>query len=75
MLLYVVLVDYLFYVKYEFIYFKFLDGFRILKSCDGLVRFGFYVFVDINKIGCLCICIVNLLFVGVIFVILFGVII
>eukprot|EP00105_Crassostrea_gigas_P043693 XP_019927841.1 PREDICTED: uncharacterized protein LOC105340446 [Crassostrea gigas] len=49
------------------------NGFRILKSCDGSVRSGSYVFVDINKIGRPCTCTVNSLFVGVILVTSFGV--
>lgn len=64
MLLHVVFFDYLFYVKYEFIYLKFLDDFRTVSSCDGSSRSGSNVFVDMNKIGRRCTCTVHSLFVG-----------
>lgn len=35
-----------------------------MRSCDGSVRSGSYVFVDMNKIGRSCTCTVNSLFVG-----------
>lgn len=72
-ILHVVLVDYLFNVKYESIFLKFPDNFRTVSSCDGSVRSGSYVFVDINKIGRPCTCTVNSLFVGVILVTSLGV--
>lgn len=53
--------------------FIFLVVIRLINSCDGLVKLGFFVFVDMKKIGCLCICIVNVLFVGDLFVMLFKV--
>lgn len=59
-----VLVDYLFYVKYECIFLEFSDDFRTVSSCDGSSRSGSYVFVDMNTIGNQCTCTVNSLFVG-----------
>lgn len=35
-----------------------------MSSCDGSVRSGSYVFIDMNKIGRPCTCTVNSLFVG-----------
>lgn len=44
-----------------------------MSSCDGSVRSGSYVFVDMNKIGHPCTCTVNSLFVGDLLVTSFGV--
>lgn len=49
-----------------------LVGNNLLISCEGLVKYGIVVFVDFNKINCLCNCIVILLFDGILFVILWG---
>lgn len=40
------------------------NNFRIVSSCDGSMRSGSYVFVDMNKIGRPCTCTVNSLFIG-----------
>lgn len=42
----------------------FLAASRIISSCDGSVRSGSFISIDMNKIGRPCTCIVNSLFVG-----------
>lgn len=42
----------------------FSDYFRTVSSCNGSVRSGSYILVDMKKIGRPCTCTVNSLFVG-----------
>lgn len=49
------------------------EEYKIVISCDGLIKFEKYFYVDFSKINCLCICIVIVLFVGCINVVLWGV--
>lgn len=52
------------YMENQSLYLIFSAILRTISSCDGSVRFGSVVSVDMNKIGRPCTCTVNSLFVG-----------
>lgn len=47
-----------------FIIINLVDSMLVI-SCDGIEKIGLFIEIDFNKINCFCICVVILLFEGV----------